>query len=200
MGTPPCGDHGVGAQRNRQVRDDAQGVVDVDSLKDLLRCSTVTQLFGSPVVERRAVRAPCAFDSPNVGWCTAGQHPRAGAQSGGDGRGEVAPLVGTRTKVLSLLVERPLQKVDDLRDLSDQFHERAVVTGRTSGPHGRVDVFTADGRDRAAGNLRERRRCIVSGMVSLAGHQGCHGDARFGGPLAQGHAFEPRPQEQAGEG
>ncbi len=172
FGAAARGDNGIGAERDRQVRDDTKRVVHVDAVEDVFGCVSRSHLLHSPRVERGAMGAAGGDQSPQVGRAPAGERRRAGAQGRENRRQQRVPLIDARTRRAPTLgFERLLDEADHLLQLGHQLDERAVAARRTGRPGRAPAVLGADG-------MHGRPRGVAA-PFQLVGLRTAHGFDQF---------------------
>ena len=192
----PGGDHGVAAQPDRQVGDDAQRVVVVDAIEDLLGRPTLPQLPGRPTIERVAVDLPRPVQGAQVGRCPAGQDRGARPQRVEHRRGQAIALRDPGPSPNPGFREWPLGEVADLVQLGEELEVGAISPGQPGGPPGQRGVFLTGDLHRPA--CLVERSCEGGTAVQDADHLGDRHD-RLRRPLRQAGVLGSRPEKRRRE-
>ena len=197
IGLPTDGDHGIGAEGDRDVTHDAQGVIDIQTVENLVDGPAGAQLLGRPPVEGGAVGIARLVNRAQVGRCPAGQHIGAPAKCVYGHGGEVIALGEARPYRDARLLKRAFDDVDRALQFGQQLDEGAVAPGGTGGTFRRRGVGLPGGSlglPRGLDQPRHRRIVCPHGFDEVG-----YGQAGLRRLLAQPDAFEPRPEKNTGQ-
>ncbi len=188
-------DHRIGAQRDREVCDDAEGVVDIQSLEHSVSGASVAKLLGRPAIQRRPMRASCSLELSDCRRQTTGEDGCILTQRLDHRSGELVALTDARTQRWLLFMERLLGNVDKLLELGHELDESTVLARWAGGPHAGASVLVLDSRKRGVGRL-------LAFNEGRAGRTPSHGrdnigdrETRVCSSSSQRHVLEPWPEE-----
>ena len=145
LGPSASRDDGVAAERDRQIGNDPQGVVNVEPIKHLIGRAPGLELLARPAVEGGAMGEASILDGAKVWGRATGEHVGAGAQGGNGRRGQAITLGDPRHHRSAVLIKGTLHDVDDPLQLDQQLREGAVASRRSGRTLRRRDIFATRG-------------------------------------------------------
>ena len=126
---PTDGDHGIGAEGDRDVTHDAQGVIDIEAIENLVDRPAGPQLLGGPSVERGSVGIARLVNRTQVRRRPAGEHIGAPTECGHGHGSEVITFCDAWPHRNARLLKGPFDDVDGALQLGEQLDEGAVAPG-----------------------------------------------------------------------
>ena len=145
-----CGDQGIDAQRDRQIGDDAEGLVVIVAVEDLLDRAACPELVGHPAIERGAMGPPGLVHAVQVRRGAAFENRGTRPQSLQDHGGKPLAFLGAGPHRRSGRLERAREQVDDLLQLREHLEIGAITPVEPGRPPRRGGVFGTRGLHRLA--------------------------------------------------
>ena len=160
------GDRRVGAQRDREVCDDAEGMVDIQSLEHSICRASGTKFLGGPAIQRGPMRTSCNLELSECRFRATGDDRCVLTERFDHRAGELIALADAGAERWMALLERLLGDVGELLELGHELDEGTVLArwaGRSHARCGRTRSLTAGHRGigRPARGQRAVRRSDI---------------------------------------